>query len=64
MIAATSSRRSGHRCEYVFNVIDGFLCPSIPKNGPRFIKVGRLVRYAQEDIDAYVDAQRVETANA
>ena len=34
------------------------------KKGPRFIKVGRLVRYAQEDIDAYVDAQRVETANA
>jgi predicted DNA-binding transcriptional regulator AlpA len=29
--------------------------------GPAYIKVGRLVRYLQADIDAFLDAHRVET---
>jgi hypothetical protein len=28
--------------------------------GPAYVKVGRLVRYAEADLTAYVDANRVE----
>ena len=30
--------------------------------GPRFIKVGRHVRYRAEDVDAWLEAQTVQTA--
>ncbi|MCZ4539854.1 helix-turn-helix transcriptional regulator [Dietzia maris] len=30
--------------------------------GPAYVKVGRLVRYRREDVDAWLDAQTVETA--
>jgi hypothetical protein len=31
------------------------------REGPSFIKVGRLVRYRQEDLTAFLDSHRVET---
>ena len=31
-------------------------------NGPRYCKLGRLVRYEQADIHAFLEAHRVETA--
>jgi hypothetical protein len=30
-------------------------------NGPRYCKLGRLVRYKQADIDDFLEAHRVET---
>jgi hypothetical protein len=30
--------------------------------GPRYCKLGRLVRYKQADIDSFLEAHRVETA--
>lgn len=32
------------------------------RQGPRYCKVGRLVRYAASDIQAFLDAHRVETS--
>jgi excisionase family DNA binding protein len=32
--------------------------------GPQYIKVGRLVRYSEEDLMAYLESNRVEPANA
>jgi len=32
--------------------------------GPAYVKVGRLVRYAEADLVAYLDAHRVEPAAA
>jgi hypothetical protein len=29
--------------------------------GPAYCKIGRLVRYRQEDLDAFLDQHRVET---
>jgi hypothetical protein len=29
--------------------------------GPAYCKIGRLVRYRQEDLDAFLDSHRVET---
>jgi predicted DNA-binding transcriptional regulator AlpA len=29
--------------------------------GPSYVKIGRLVRYTQEDLDAFLDQHRVET---
>jgi hypothetical protein len=29
--------------------------------GPSYVKVGRLVRYRQDDIDAFLNANRVQT---
>lgn len=34
------------------------------KKGPTFVKVGRLVRYDQADLDAWIEAQKVEAQNA
>ena len=31
--------------------------------GPRFIRVGRLVRYRLEDLEAYLESRTVETDN-
>ncbi len=31
------------------------------KRGPRFLKLGKLVRYRKADIDAYLAAHEVET---
>lgn len=33
-------------------------------SGPAYVKVGRLVRYAEADLAAYLDANRVEPAGA
>lgn len=33
-------------------------------SGPAYLKVGRLVRYAEADLAAYLDANRVEPAGA
>jgi predicted DNA-binding transcriptional regulator AlpA len=30
--------------------------------GPRFIRAGRLIRYRPEDVNAWIEAQTVETA--
>jgi predicted DNA-binding transcriptional regulator AlpA len=30
--------------------------------GPSYLKIGRLVRYRQADIDSFLEAHRVETA--
>lgn len=30
--------------------------------GPRYVKVGRLIRYRADDITAWIDAQTVDTA--
>ena len=32
--------------------------------GPAFFKLGRLVRYSHEDLDAFLAAHRVETGGA
>ena len=32
------------------------------KRGPRFLKLGKLVRYRRSDIEAYLNAHSVETA--
>lgn len=32
-------------------------------DGPHFIKMGRSVRYRQEDIDAWVEARRVKSTS-
>jgi hypothetical protein len=32
------------------------------KEGPAFCKIGRLVRYRQVDLDAFLEAHRVERA--
>jgi predicted DNA-binding transcriptional regulator AlpA len=32
------------------------------RHGPAFVKVGRLVRYRLEDLDAWLDAQRTAGA--
>lgn len=29
--------------------------------GPAYVKIGRLVRYRQEDLNAFLDSHRVET---
>lgn len=34
------------------------------KHGPRWIKVGGSIRYRVRDVDAYLDAQTVETRTA
>ncbi|MBN7483814.1 helix-turn-helix domain-containing protein [Mycobacteroides abscessus] len=34
------------------------------KEGPRFRKVGRLIRYTREDLDAWMDAGTVETRDS
>ena len=31
-------------------------------DGPSYLKIGRLVRYRQADIDSFLEAHRVETA--
>ena len=31
--------------------------------GPKFVKVGRLVRYAEVDIESYIEARRVTSTN-
>ena len=31
--------------------------------GPRFVRVGRLIRYRIADLDAYLEANKVETHN-
>jgi len=31
------------------------------RQGPRFLKIGKLVRYRRKDIEAYLDAHKVET---
>jgi predicted DNA-binding transcriptional regulator AlpA len=33
------------------------------KRGPRFLKLGKLVRYRRSDIEAYLSAHAVETRN-
>jgi predicted DNA-binding transcriptional regulator AlpA len=33
------------------------------KRGPRFLKLGKLVRYRRSDIEAYLSAHAVETKN-
>jgi hypothetical protein len=33
-------------------------------SGPAYVKVGRLVRYAEGDLQAYLDAHRVQPAGA
>ena len=33
------------------------------RRGPRFLKVGKLVRYRRADIEAYLTAHQVETAD-
>ena len=33
------------------------------KRGPRFLKLGKLVRYRRADIEAYLSAHEVETKN-
>ena len=33
------------------------------RRGPRFLKVGKLVRYRRSDIEAYLTAHAVETAD-
>jgi len=33
------------------------------RRGPRFMKVGKLVRYRRADIEAYLTAHTVETAS-
>lgn len=33
------------------------------KRGPRFLKVGKLVRYRRSDIEQYLSAHAVETRN-
>ena len=33
------------------------------RRGPRFLKVGKLVRYRRADIEAYLSAHAVETAD-
>jgi predicted DNA-binding transcriptional regulator AlpA len=33
------------------------------RRGPRFLKVGKLVRYRRTDIEAYLSAHAVETAD-
>jgi predicted DNA-binding transcriptional regulator AlpA len=34
------------------------------RRGPRFLKVGKLVRYRRSDIEAYLTAHAVETTDA
>jgi predicted DNA-binding transcriptional regulator AlpA len=34
------------------------------RRGPRFLKVGKLVRYRRSDIEAYLAAHTVETTDA
>jgi hypothetical protein len=34
------------------------------RRGPAFVKVGRLVRYRPEDLDAWLDAQRTAGARS
>ncbi len=31
-------------------------------DGPSYLKIGRLIRYRQADIDSFLEAHRVETA--
>lgn len=31
------------------------------REGPSYVKIGRLVRYRQEDLDAFLDSHRVVT---
>ena len=33
------------------------------RRGPRFIRVGRLIRYRIEDLESYLDSRIVETDN-
>ena len=33
------------------------------QRGPRYVRFGRAVRYLSEDLDAYIAASRVDTAN-
>jgi predicted DNA-binding transcriptional regulator AlpA len=33
------------------------------KRGPRFLKLGKLVRYRRSDIEAYLNAHAVETVH-
>jgi predicted DNA-binding transcriptional regulator AlpA len=33
------------------------------KRGPRFLKLGKLVRYRRVDVEAYLSAHAVETRN-
>ena len=33
------------------------------RRGPRFLKVGKLVRYRRADIEAYLSAHAIETAD-
>jgi predicted DNA-binding transcriptional regulator AlpA len=33
------------------------------RRGPRFLKVGKLVRYRRSDIEAYLSAHAIETAD-
>jgi hypothetical protein len=33
-------------------------------NGPAYVKIGRLVRYSEADLNAYLDANRVQPAGA
>ena len=32
------------------------------REGPSYVKIGRLVRYRQEDLNTFLDSHRVETA--
>jgi len=34
------------------------------RRGPRFLKVGKLVRYRRSDIEAYLTAHAIETSDA
>ncbi len=31
------------------------------REGPSYVKIGRLVRYRQDDLNTYLDSHRVET---
>jgi hypothetical protein len=31
------------------------------REGPSYVKIGRLVRYRQDDLNAFLDSHRVET---
>jgi hypothetical protein len=64
----TTQTHSRHRCLDVLVAADYLgICPRTLDNwrsqlrGPRFIRVGRLIRYRLEDLQSYLDAHTVET---
>ena len=50
----------GELAEYLGNTVDGLAQWRFRGTGPRFIKVGRQVRYHWEDVEAWLSAQTFE----